>query len=133
MVSNSDVAKTFANTVRKSKSRSMFIEDKTVYSYGYHYPIAKKISGKRVLVNSYSSSVTTNKHKSLVQSSLRSGTWEIIEIFSCDKSMKDKQIKSNNTEIKGLKKQLNNPLSVKGWRLNRIGYLRKQNRLLRKL
>jgi hypothetical protein len=45
----------------------LFIEGDTLYSYGHHYPLAKRQEGG-VWVNTQKYSVTTSKHASLVRS-----------------------------------------------------------------
>jgi hypothetical protein len=64
----------------KTPSRNVFVESGVIYSYGYHYPMAKKFShgfGSQhrevILVNAEKSSVTTQKHKSQIGSSIKPG------------------------------------------------------------
>ena len=65
-----------AHTPKASGSRGhegsrMFFEGRTLYSYGYHFPLACLLEGKRVaLVNPSKYSVTTAKHQSQVRSAL---------------------------------------------------------------
>jgi len=57
---------------------SVFFDGATLYSYGYHYALARIVTsdqGERVvLINSESSSVTTEKHKGYVHSATRNLT-----------------------------------------------------------
>lgn len=66
---------------------NMFAENETVYSYGYHFPIATKtierLNGKPVLLfNKDGYSNTTARHKSHVAQAFSS--WELIEIPTKD-------------------------------------------------
>ena len=64
-LSNDVVAKRFADGDTKGAARSMFIDGDTVYSYGSHFPIAKRIPGGYVF-NSDEYSMSTATHKSRV-------------------------------------------------------------------
>jgi hypothetical protein len=70
--SNSELVHVFANQLQaegKTANRSMFFSNDTIYSYGYHFAIAKHIeneNGKFVLFTTRSYSNTTSKHISLV-------------------------------------------------------------------
>lgn len=44
------------------KANSMFFEGNTLYSYGYHYPLALFIEPNTILINDKGFSVTTAKH-----------------------------------------------------------------------
>lgn len=63
---NSDLARAFAEGATKGKADNMFIDGDTIYSYGYHFPIAKRISKKVVWLNTSKYSVTTSRHQKLV-------------------------------------------------------------------
>lgn len=53
------------------RGHSMFYEGQTIYSYGYHYPIARWHDGKTVYLNADPSTVTTERHKRIVWWTLR--------------------------------------------------------------
>lgn len=62
----------------RTSSRNVYFENGVLYSYGSHYPMARKVSSgtgsnyqEIVLVNSRKSTVTTEKHKSQIRSSAR--------------------------------------------------------------
>lgn len=61
-------------TGRKRRGFNMFYEGDTIYSYGYHFPLAKFFTapnGERVvLVNDASYSVSTSKHQTIVRRAL---------------------------------------------------------------
>lgn len=59
------VAQMYADGATTGSTRNMYIEGDTIYSYGPHFPIAKRIPGGYV-VNSNSYSISTAKHKSNV-------------------------------------------------------------------
>lgn len=50
----------------RSSNGNLFFEGKTIYSYGYHFPIASFITHDTVLVNSDSYSISTSKHQNYV-------------------------------------------------------------------
>ena len=70
--SNSELVHVFANQLQaegKTANRSMFFSNDTIYSYGYHFAIAKHIeneNGKFLLFTTRSYSNTTAKHIRLV-------------------------------------------------------------------
>lgn len=81
---NSDVAKAFAAGATTGKRKHLFIEGNEIYSYGYHFPIAKIFenqdgSEQIAYFNTDRYSVTTAKHKSLVRGALESRGIRIIE------------------------------------------------------
>lgn len=53
------------------KGHSMFCDRDTIYSYGYHYPIARWHDDKTVFFNADGYSVSTARHKRIVWWSLR--------------------------------------------------------------
>ena len=62
----------------KTPSRNMYFEQGTLWSYGRHYPMAKKYQygeglnyTEVILINSNKSSVTTEKHKTLIYRSTK--------------------------------------------------------------
>ena len=75
---NTDVAYLWADRAKQSASNSMhslFFEGDTIYSYGYHFPIARHVEntqGERaVLFTTRRYSVTTEHHKSVVRAALQ--------------------------------------------------------------
>lgn len=74
MLSNADVARRFAERKTTGKSRNMFIEGDSVYSYGRHFPIAKRIGPGEYLFNTESYSMSTSKHQAYVSRALREDT-----------------------------------------------------------
>ena len=79
MVSHYDLAKSFVNNhAMKGKGSRMFIDGDTIYSYGYHFPIALRRNGV-MYVNEDSYSSSTSKHTSYVRSAIGS-SWTVVEI-----------------------------------------------------
>lgn len=67
MISNTQIANNFATGINTHKrAYNMFIENNTIYSYGYHYPLATHINNDIVLINDEGYSNTTSKHISKV-------------------------------------------------------------------
>lgn len=74
--SNSELAHTYANQSQNSgRSSSMFFEGSTIYSYGYHFPIARIITNEQgqeaLLFTTRGYSNTTGKHISIVSAATR--------------------------------------------------------------
>jgi len=98
MVSNYDIAKMFAAGRTKGRTKNVFIEGDTIYSYGHHFPIAKReprLNG--FLFNPLGYSSSTAKHKSNVRSAL-SGM-DIVEVKNADLRYAREQIEANKRDI----------------------------------
>lgn len=90
------LATKFLNGACLGKASNMFIEDDTIYSYGRHFPIAKRLSNNEYLVNSNSYSTSTAKHRSRVSFALRNKiTWDCP---NCDIDNLPNYIKEKSTE-----------------------------------
>lgn len=77
---NTDVAQAFAQGATSGEKSHVFIEGDTIYSYGTHFPIARRIPGtKTALFTTRGYSTTTAKHKSQVHSALTQDGYDIIE------------------------------------------------------
>ena len=50
-MNNSLLAHRYSNGATEGKGSNMFIEGNTIYSYGHHFPIAKRITNKLYLFN----------------------------------------------------------------------------------
>lgn len=105
MLSNVKVAQAFAEGKTIGYARNMFIDSDTIYSYGYHFPIARMTKQKDedgktiVLFTNRGYSNTTAKHKSHVYSALFRAGYRVIE---CD--IKDGRVTENT--IKYLQEQI---------------------------
>lgn len=62
-MNNSQVAHVWAQQSKESgKGSNFFFEGETIYSYGYHFPIARFIDNNTVLMTTRGYSVTTSQH-----------------------------------------------------------------------
>jgi len=68
-MNHTKVAQAFANKKKATGSR-MFTNGKTIYSYGYHFPIAHWINSNIVLFNIDGYSSSTSTHKRYVESAI---------------------------------------------------------------
>jgi len=59
----------------------MFFRGPRIYSYGYHYMIARKVNDKVILFNAESSSSTTNKHKGQVMAAIPTFAYDVISVL----------------------------------------------------
>jgi hypothetical protein len=68
-MTNQQIITKFVNgaTTGKNSNRSLFIEDDTIYSYGYHFPLARRNSDGTFWVNPDKYSVTTSKQQGMVR------------------------------------------------------------------
>ena len=80
-MNNSQVAEAFANGATSGKSGNMFIDGDTIYSYGYHFPIATRVKEGLYLINKNGYSQTTARHINQVRSAI---TGDIVECPQVD-------------------------------------------------
>ena len=68
-MSNKTIISKFVNgaTTGKNSTRSLFIEGDTIYSYGYHFPLARRNADGTFWVNPDKYSVTTSKQQGMVR------------------------------------------------------------------
>lgn len=71
-MTNQQIINKFANgaTSGNNSNRSLFIEGDTIYSYGYHFPLARRNADGTFWVNPDKYSVTTSKHQSMVRGAI---------------------------------------------------------------
>jgi len=79
-MTNQQVARAFAEGKETGKSLHMFIEGDTVYSYGKHFPIARRVGEKKVNFTNEKNSSSTNRQKSLVLQELNKAGIEVIPV-----------------------------------------------------
>ena len=82
----------------QGKGSSMFFENESIYSYGYHFKIAQIVehnNKKAVLFNNKSYSNTTNKHQSLVKRAIPS-QYPVFNVNSFPDTMPLTMMHSNN-------------------------------------
>jgi hypothetical protein len=66
-----------------NSNNSLFFEGATLYSYGYHYPLAYRTGHKAVTVNNVKWSVTTSRHQSLTRYRASLRGWTVEEANLC--------------------------------------------------
>lgn len=107
-MNNTQVAQAFADGADQGKGSNMFIESSKIFSYGYHFPIARRLpetyNGTPVaLFTTRDYSVTTSKHKSYVHQALGASGYMIVEVD-------DVESHSISDVIDDLESQLNKAL-----------------------
>lgn len=104
-MTNTQIAEAFAQGKTTGTANSIFINGDTIFSYGYHFPIARLTdrtdeTGKTIaLFTCRSYSNTTAKHKNHVYSALSNAGYRIIVT-----DISEGKVSSNT--IEGLKKEL---------------------------
>tara|TARA_Y100000296_G_scaffold63853_1_gene74474 strand:+ start:152 stop:1024 length:873 start_codon:yes stop_codon:yes gene_type:complete len=93
---HNEVAHFWANKVQPSgKACNMFFDSDIIYSYGYHFPMAKHINNNLILFTSKGYSISTSKHLGITRSAIPSEievlTVPDIEVYN-DRSNKDLHI-----------------------------------------
>jgi hypothetical protein len=78
-MTNKQIVKAFVSgaTEGKNSLKSMFIERDTLYSYGYHFPLAKRVEGG-FWVNPDKYSVTTSKQQGMVRGSIATAGFSFV-------------------------------------------------------
>ena len=134
MTSHLEVARAFGDGKTKLKGSRMFIEGDTVYSYGRHFPIAKRYfkDGIDYIFNTKGYSSSTATHKSYVFRNL-SGT--VLQVRDCDLDRAGEQYDYNKKDINELKgKEKRARLKhMRDYHRDRINELEEQNMLLSNL
>ena len=134
---NEDVAEEFAQG-NEAKTENMFSErtgnegetELTVFSYGYHFPIAID-KGNYYLFNTQDYSNSTARHKCYVERAIRG---VVIKIKDCKESHAGEQIKDNKEQIAYLNKKLSSARkdTIKERYNQNIEELKEQNELIKK-
>jgi hypothetical protein len=75
---NNDIINDFVNTENQTKTNNVFIEKRAIYSYGYHFPMALKLSNNVFILNKDGYSMTTSRHKNALKRAI--GNSKIIEV-----------------------------------------------------
>jgi len=125
-ISHYEVAKAFARGEREASGSNMFIDNGIIYSYGFHFPICKRMPGYYIF-NDDDYSVSTAKHKNYV---MRVISGIIINITKCKVENAEEQIKINNQAIKGYLDKCQRARTKMQYYLSEIRYLLKQNYLI---
>lgn len=137
-MNNKTLAQKFSQRHTKGKGSNLFIDGDTVYSYGYHFPLARHtdtvINGcPVVIVNNRDYSSSTQRHKSYVVNALKGFT--VVYIDGCDFKNCDSQINFNNESIVELKLKVvrARTQNYKDLHTERINFYEEQNYLIHKL
>lgn len=71
-MTNKQIIDSFIDRLTKGKNsnNSLFIEGDTLYSYGYHYPLAKREADGQFWVNDKKYSSTTSGHVTMFKRAL---------------------------------------------------------------
>lgn len=104
--SNYDLAHVYAQRMQhEGRANSMFFEGDKIYSYGYHYELARFIDDKTILINNRGYSSSTGKHIGIVSGA--TSQYKQFYTMSCDIELvynqiielKDKLSKARKPEI----------------------------------
>ena len=129
---NSEISKMFARGCHEGYNENMFIEGNTIFSYGHHFPIAKRW-GKIYLMNSGGYSSTSKHHKMLVFGDLTSCGKTIIFLPECDIQNAYKAKEMNENTIEKFKVKFSRARTKQGYYRIGIQNLMKQNKLIDEL
>lgn len=89
MKSNIEIARAYAAGATKGHAANLFIENDTIYSYGYHFPVAKKLKEGIYLFNIERYSNSTSRHQSDIADALSHAGAKLIRVFAMDKNGND--------------------------------------------
>tara|TARA_Y100000310_G_scaffold79784_1_gene76465 strand:- start:926 stop:1837 length:912 start_codon:yes stop_codon:yes gene_type:complete len=108
---HSEVAHFWANKIQPSgKACNMFYNKDIIYSYGYHFPIAKHINNNLILFTSKGYSISTSKHLGITRSAIPSEievlTVPFIEVYN-DRSNKGLHIDNIKYFINQIRENFN--------------------------
>lgn len=114
-MNNKQVAQRFAEGSIKGTGSNMFIDGQTVYSYGYHFPIARHIGAYYTLFNASRYSSSTAKHKCHVWRALYKENKTIIEAPDCAIEKAEDYIKGKIAEAVAKGKRAKTFSSINLW------------------
>ena len=131
-LTNAGVAKAFAAGETTGHSKHMFIRCETVFSYGTHFPVARRFRSV-ILWNPARYSVTTSGHQGQVSYALQCAGAVLVDVDACDPERVVEQWKTNAVNIVAALKKIDRA-RVERWREVRMRELddlkRQQNYLL---
>jgi hypothetical protein len=130
---NSEIAEMFAHGEIKGYNKHMYIEGSTIYSYGYHFPIAKRYGKNLYLFNSHGYSNTTRHHKSLVMQVISSHNAIIIHLPDCKVLKAQEQLDVNNRAINEYKEKLKGARTRHEYYESGIRHFKEQNKLIERM
>jgi hypothetical protein len=131
---NSKLAERFAMGVNVGTTKHMFIDGDTIYSYGEHFPIARRIAHNLYYFTMSSYSSTTRKHKALIFHALTNVGAVIVMLPNCDSSSAGIAKNVNDKLIAKFKDKLKRVRTDKMKRFYESGIeaMKKQNKLIDK-
>lgn len=129
-MNNSQVAQAFAKGAIKGTGSNMFIDGQTIYSYGYHFPIARHIGAKVVLFNANGYSNSTAKHKNHVSSALAYFT--VIQCPDCAIEKAEDYLREQIKDATAKSKRARSQWAIDSW-LRQIVNYKLQLQALKKL
>ena len=77
MKSNSEIVDAFRWS-KKASAKNMYTDGTTIWSYGFHFPMAHKINWNVVLYNVDTYSVSTSTHQALVRRVIQQSDFELV-------------------------------------------------------
>jgi hypothetical protein len=81
---NAQLAETFAMGMNVGRTKHMFIANFAIYSYGEHFPIARRVADNLYYFTTATYSATTRRHKTLVFQALKNVGAIIVMLPNCD-------------------------------------------------
>ena len=106
------IANAWINNTRAPRNARMFASDNTLYSYGHHYTIARKLDDttKTALFNLNDNSATTNKQRHATKRALTSHNYKILFVPAPSESLTYNLHKLSNDVDKTYNTALLNPI-----------------------
>lgn len=105
-MNNSQVAHIWAQQTKSSgKGSHFFFDTTTIYSYGYHFPIARFVQPKVVLLTTACRSISTAKHIGYVRQAIRYDT-TVFQVANVEANGKDLHVKNFTCMRDVLQRQL---------------------------
>lgn len=111
-MNNRQLAQEFSNGATTGKGSNMFIDGNTIYSYGYHYPIARHLQGGITLINASKYSSTTLRQLSHVKNALET---RIIETPSCKLELAEQYLVDKMCEANQKRDRAKKQNSIDTW------------------
>lgn len=78
-MSNKKIAEKFAAGATSGRGSNLFIEGDTIYSYGYHFPVARRTGGGTANLTTQKYSQSTARHVSIVSGALHRAGYVVTE------------------------------------------------------
>lgn len=123
-MNNRQVAENFANGATKSNGSNFFIDGDTLYSYGRHFPVARRMPNGQYLINTDTYSSSTTAHQTYARVEL----WckDTISLKDCDVHNIGVQINRDKSDIKNIEGKLSRARSdsMKNVHINTIKELK---------